>query len=585
MTMKTGIEGVRGTRSFTFHPALIGLVLAAVLVRIVIALVLPRVIKFDESAYLMLGYNLVNGSGYTTTRIYPDTHQPPLYPIISGIFFLLVRDFEQASNLAYALFGGLLLLPVFVIAQRVYGSQTAWLVAVLLAIFPPLSISVLYWGGMTEPLFLFLLYGGLAALLVGFEDNRAGMFTAGGVLLGLAYLTRPEAIVYFGVILLFGSVWLRNRLALSGFLSRYAFASFILSFVLVAAPYIWYLHSHTGQWTVSGKANGTVQSFDDILAGDWAAFDRANWGLDSSGKEVNWDSPDRFKGSLLQDVLLADPARFLHRVMLNCYQLKEQLFVKHVFWYGLLPLVVLAFFKEPWDRKRLMHEAFLITIIIVLLLVFLPFGIMVRYFAPAFPVLLMWTARGALGVGAWVLDTLELLRGMPVSGKSMKAVLGWMPGAMVVVFLLMTVPVVAQGHLDGLSLGEKKAGLWLREHSAADAGIISSDIAVGLYANRRYVPSPNTDWPRFLQYARSHSADYLVTSSRELTGFRPQLSFLLESGAPELELVFSFEESQRRWLVYRISPSSTKSTSTAGQTLSDNPSTKPSDLSRKEKLL
>ena len=463
MIMKTGTEGTRGTRSFLFHPALIGLVLAAVLVRIAITLVLPRVIKFDESAYLMLGYNLVNGSGYTTTQMYPETHHPPLYPIISGISFLLLGDLEQASNLAYALFGGLLLLPVFVIAQRVYGSQTAWLVAILLAIFPPLSISVLYWGGMTEPLFLFLLYGGLAALLVGFEDNRAGMFTAGGVLLGLAYLTRPEAIVYFGVILLFGLVWLRNRLALSGFLSRYAFAWFILSFVLVAAPYIWFLHSHTGQWTVSGKTNGTLQSFDDMLAGDWAAFDRANWGLDSSGKEVNWDSPERFKGSLLQEVVLADPARFLRRVMLNGYRLKEELFVKQVFWYGLLPLVVLAFFKEPWDRKRLMHEAFLITIIIVLLLVFLPFGIFVRYFAPAFPVLLMWTARGALGLGAWLLETLELLRGRPASGRYLKSILGWMPAAMVVLFLLMMVPVAAQGHLE-------RTFSWREEGGAVAAG-------------------------------------------------------------------------------------------------------------------
>ena len=567
---------MKGARTSLFHPALIGLVLAAVLVRVVIALVLPRVIAYDEPAYLMLGYNLMNGSGYSTTGIYPETHHPPLYPIISAIFHLLVRDFEQASNLAYALFGGLLLLPVFVVAQRVYGSQTAWLVAILLAIFPPLSISVLYWGGMTEPLFLFLLYGGFAASLVGFEDNRAGMFTAGGVLLGLAYLTRSEAIVYFGLILLFGLIWIRNRPPFSGFLSRYAFAGFLLSFVLVAAPFIWYLHSHTGQWTLSGKVNGTVQSFDALLAGDWAAFDRENWGLDSSGKVVNWDSPDRFKGSLLREVVLADPARFLHRVMVNCYRLKEQLFAKQVFWFGLVPLVFLAFFKEPWDRKRFIHEGFLITIILVLLLVFLPFGVMVRYFAPAFPVLLMWTARGTYWVGTWMLDTLELIRGTPVSSKFLKAILVWMPGALVVLFLLMMAPKVAQGHLDGLSVGDKKAGLWLREHSAADAAIMSRDIAVSLYAGRRHVPSPNSDWPHVLQYARSYGANYLVASRRELTGLRPQLSFILGIGAPELELVFSFEESRDRTLVFRILPSS-KSPLTAGQTFSGDSilSTKP----------
>ena len=114
---------------------------------------------------------------------------------------------------------------------------------------------------MTEPLFLFLLYGGLAALLVGFEDNRAGMFAAGGVLLGLAYPIRPEVVFYFGVHFLFGLVWLRNRLALTGFLSRYAFAGFILSFVLVAAPYVWYLHSQTGQWTVSRQDEWYIAKF------------------------------------------------------------------------------------------------------------------------------------------------------------------------------------------------------------------------------------------------------------------------------------------------------------------------------------
>src|SRR5215510_13415708 len=145
------MERIRFTGSSIFHPALIGLVAAAVLLRIMIALILPRVIRWDEPSYLLLGYNLLSGNGFTT-GLHPQLHFTPLYPIVSGILYLLVGDFEQASNLAYALFGGMLLLPVFAIAQRIYGSQTAWLVAVLLTIFPPLSVSVLYWGTMTEPL-------------------------------------------------------------------------------------------------------------------------------------------------------------------------------------------------------------------------------------------------------------------------------------------------------------------------------------------------------------------------------------------------------------------------------------------------
>jgi hypothetical protein len=42
-------------------------------------------------------------------------------------FHLLIGDFETASNLVYALCGGLLLFPVFAMARRIYGVKTAWL--------------------------------------------------------------------------------------------------------------------------------------------------------------------------------------------------------------------------------------------------------------------------------------------------------------------------------------------------------------------------------------------------------------------------------------------------------------------------
>ena len=40
---------------------------------------LPRAVKEDESAYLLLGHNLVTGNGFTYTG-YPELHFPPLHP-------------------------------------------------------------------------------------------------------------------------------------------------------------------------------------------------------------------------------------------------------------------------------------------------------------------------------------------------------------------------------------------------------------------------------------------------------------------------------------------------------------------------
>src|SRR5262249_8388112 len=209
--------------------------------------------------------------------------------------------------------------------------------------------------------------------------------------------------------------------------------------------------------------------------------------------------------------------------------------------------------KKPWDRRRLKHEAFLVAANVPLL-AFLPFGILVRYFAAAFPILLIWTARGALDLGIWLQDTLELSRGRPVSGGHLKTMLAWLPAVMVVLFFLVTVPAVARAELSSTFFGHKEVGLWLRTHTPPDAVVMAGELSVNVYADRRWVSAPRADWTRFLEYARVHGADYLVVDEWEVTTLRPWLAFLLDTGTPELERVFSFEDPHRRILVYRISP-------------------------------
>ncbi len=536
-----------------FPPAFLALVSAAILLRLGLSLGLPRVIKWDEPPNLLLGYNLLSGNGYTYSG-YPELHFPPLHPIIAGLFCLLTGDFEMASNFENALFGGLLLFSVFAIARRIYGLQTAWLATVLLAIFPPLTVNVLYWGSMSEPPYLVLLFGGLALLLAALEDDRLGMFAAAGAFLGLAYLTREEAIAFFGMFSVFALVWLWKGMKSRTSRMWYALGLFALPFVLLAAPYIWYLHVHTGQWMISGKLNITWKAGGDDDRGK--SPDHLYHGLDSSGEEINWLSRERFQGSVLQNVL-TNPGGLVHRVIQHGYSLKENFFARINFWWVLSPLVVVGLFKQPWSRLRLRYEAFLITIIIVLMLVFLPLGFLVYYFAPAYPVFLMWTAKGALELGGWLQDTVELWRGQSLPNRHLKAALGWLPAGMAALLLILTIPVAADRLIHATYFGDKEAGLWLKAHTPADAKVMATDLAVALYADRRWVPSPNTDWIRFMKYARVRGANYLVVRDFRLETNRPELASVLHNGTPELELLYSFEEPNRpesiRTLVYRIS--------------------------------
>ncbi|HEY3475928.1 MAG TPA: glycosyltransferase family 39 protein, partial [Anaerolineales bacterium] len=477
----------------------------------------------------------------------------PLHPLLIGILSFVTRDLELASNLENAVFGGLLLLPVFAIALRIYGAQTAWLTIILVALFPPLTVNVLYWGSMTEPPFLFFLFGGLALFLFGLDDQRLWMLFVAGALLGLAYLVRTEAIAFFGAMSIFASLWLWTNPKRPPFRSWYGPALFTLPFILLVAPYIWYLHLHTGQWMISGKLNISWQAGG--YRDEGKTLDEIYNGLDSSGEEINWLSTERFQGDVLRTVI-AEPNRLLKRVIRSAGSLKEHFFTRTNFWWGLTPLVILGLFREPWSRRRLRYEALLLTIIAVLLVVFLPFGFLARYFSPAYPVLLMWTAKGALELGRWAQETGVSWRAGSFSNRYAKAGLAWFPAGMAVLSLILTIPIAAERAISAMYFGDKEAGLWLKTHTPDVGGVMSEDIAVAVYAGRSWVPSPKTDWEHFLRYAIAHRAGYLVVRDSRLEIRRPELASVVRNGTAELELIHTFVEphtpDKSTTFVYRI---------------------------------
>jgi hypothetical protein len=71
---------------------------------------------------------------------------------------------------------------------------------------------------------------------------------------------------------------------------------------------------------------------------------------------------------------------------------------------------------------------------------------------------------------------------------------------------------------------------------------MAQDVAVAVYSGRRWVPSPKTDWGRFMKYATAHGAQYLVVRDWKLEKSRPELAAVVRSGVRELELIYTFEE-------------------------------------------
>jgi 4-amino-4-deoxy-L-arabinose transferase-like glycosyltransferase len=543
-------------RSLARNPefwVLLGLVIASLTLRTVLVRI-DRIVRWDEPDYLILGRNLFTGRGYTVSGR-PELHYAPLFPLAAGVLYPLTHDMKLNSDICFVLFGTLTLLPFYWLSKRLFGLRVAVMATLLLCFFPALTAAVLFWGTMVEPLYLFLLWAALCAVWIAWEKQSTAAYVAAGALYGLAYLTKPEAIVYVGlmlVLLALGNLWRRSLFLWRSILGIVGMA---LAFVLVISPYLGFVYRQTGRIIVSGKLGVTYVAGQGAVEHDPELYDQALSRLDEAGDEIIWFSADRFKYNVL-DLIKADPRGFLRRVWENVNTLEQVLFTRQVFPFYLLFLVALGLFGAAWNKDRTIKELFLAAAVLPVF-VFLPFHIELRYFAPMLPILVLWVAKGIAALADWLEQTSTNLRA-PLQQDVVPARLGRgviiLFSLLLVLYFVVLQPRVVRDGLAGMNVSGRQAGNWLKTHAPTDALIMSRDTEVPFYAERRWAATPNEEYARYIAYVRKRGAAYLVVNEREVTVIRPQLRLLLNEDAPPpgLRHVYTAPDSKGKTIVYEV---------------------------------
>lgn len=518
--------------------ALLALTVAAFAFRLAL-LLLPRVIRWDEPVYLLLGQNLWSGLGFTFNG-HPELHHSPLFPILAGATLKLTGRPEEASNIWYVLLGALLTLPVYGLARRLTSHGGALLAVALVAFFPSLTTAVLYWGTMIEPLFLLLIYSAAFLTARGLDGESPALFAAAGALTGLAYLARPEGLLWMisleGAALL---VWVLRR-RLSGRRPLIALALLPLVFLAVALPQLLFLHRHTGQWMISGKLGITYEIGRAVEAGDPVLYDEIINSLDSDG-EIRAASEARFQRGQAGTAGVK-PAEASGRFVRNLGHVLKSSLTSEIFSALLLLPAAWWFLRGSWSRRRLEAEILMMATVAPVAS-FLAFHVQQRFFAPAFPGLLIWTAAG-------LRDLFQRLpAGRPratVTAAAALALAGYFIGAGVE---------IARHGIATSDFGHEAAGLWLKAHSAPDARLMTQDTAIAVYAGRGYVFSPRAPMDRFLDYGRRHGATHVAVDEEEVNIVRPFLKPLLESPPPGLDLLWTGRDGHvGRTLLFSVRP-------------------------------
>lgn len=508
-------------------------VLAVVLHLIVVAG--DEVPAVDTVNHLEAGRNLVEGRGFTRFGA-PELHFPPVVPTTLGILTRLTGS-EVIAVRTWSLVTGLALAAVLIaLTRRLWDDDDvtvtgAWIVAAAGAL-TPLGVRQ---GSGSEVAAAALVLGALLVVLGPPARSRPrprrglGALAGAGALAGLAYLTRPEALLpglLLGAAVLVDAV--RRRPAADG--DRRSFdpsapIAFAVGLLIVALPYISYLHDHTGSWAPTGKSRDvSIEAWRAVAEDDRAARDVELYRIDATG--VGLDDETTSLTSLARE----DPVGWLGIVSVNARTLVRMLFVPFVSYgvaWSLLPLPLTAAAGWALVRGRRRRSVVLTAAVGALpMATCLVFFVQPRYLVLSAAVLAAAAPRGL--VDGW---RAARSRGWIVGWRRVAAV-GVLAVLMASTFLAEARPLLPWAERTEYE-EQVAAGEWLRAMTDPDARVMTRSFHIQYYGRRPVVALPYGEPDQVLAFAHARGVEYIVVDRRTIRNRRPQLTaWLVDDPTP-----------------------------------------------------
>jgi hypothetical protein len=420
-------------------------------------------------------------------------------------------------------------LPVWMLARRIAGVRVARLACLLVAIHPflvAMSDAVL-----SESVYLLLLMTGCAWGLRAIEEDDRWAPIVSGAAFGLAYLTRPEGLLFalLGLGLLFAALLRRRWVPVRRSLL------FLGSFAVVGAPYVIWLYGVTGGIHLETKSADNFEYARRVAAGVPPA--QALHGIEDDLTETGLSVRPSVVTLRTVRASPGESVRFyLQSARLNGPRLFHELTSDMVLGGAILfALAVLGWFADPWDLPRLYRETFVLVLLGALVAPLLT----LQHFSPRFglpflTLLLVPTARGWDQTGRWAQATGASLRWR----AARYALLALQP-------LLLLGMVVASLHglpdVEDLQVPdpeERVVATWIRQHSRGHERIVDSAPIVAYYAGAAFSPFPYARPETALRYMKHMRVGFVILRSG--TEPAPYAEDWLVHGVPDPDATLAY---------------------------------------------
>ncbi len=447
---------------------------------------------------------------------------------------------------------------VYRLAKEAFSEKPALLAALALAFFPPLAFDAT--SVLAETIYTMF---GLAAIFSGWAAlKKRKLWPAGltGFFSALAYLAKPEGIYYVMVFAgITAVIFLLNIKKPEKKLLAMTAVS-LTGFLICSLPYLLYVKSEMGMWSLSMK----FQVNQQFAALAWAKdkSPEARFSLTEDNRYLPTDVAyhegnfqvlvDQNTSSGREKKVDIGIGLLVKKYVENFFKINRE-GIPVVLTLAPFLLVVLGLFGRAWNAEEARFNLYLLAFILFWWLGAMPlFHVNLRYFTPQLPLLFVWLANGFFILIRMTSKTLANNQQRLPSG--LQPFFNLIATSVVALFLLGFSYVPELGKIikkntadsdywaDAVEL--KSAGLWLKTNNNKPFRIMSENKAVDYYAGildtRNTVSFPiNKDFDRILTYAKYKRVDYLVVTDRYKSKFT-NLQFLTDKQNPyaELELVY-----------------------------------------------
>lgn len=513
---------------------LAGCTISAFLIRY-FALPQNAVINGDGVYYASLGKKLILGNISDGISAYWS----PIYSLLLGVTYLFTHEFESAGRIVSLVAGSFLIVPTYILLTNFFGKAAAYIGSILVVVHP-LLITSSGWV-MTESLYALIFTTAIISGWIALENSRAYIFLLTGCLFGAAFLTKPESI---GFVALFLMIVVVSGLTKPGWEVKRAITAgliFLAGFAIFFLPYVVFIHSKTGGWTVSQKlvSNSTFDEPGQGMLkltkdGSTTLQERLWWDDYREGTRMSEGEPRLATPSTPQPGagfsavdLVSKTVRNLGKVLREYTRLLSP-----------IPFVIIGaigFITAPWTRERATKDLYLLSFVACTAIGYAATVIEVRYFYCLIPILVGWTGLGCVNIGRFTARHLENWTNTR-----------WIAPVVIQVSLLLLliaslIPLFSiesqKRAIDKVPYEEKSAGLWLRHNSDPHSIVMAPNATVAFYADAAHVFLPDEDVRTIRDYAVRRKVTHIVLSERRLKN-RQAIYGLGDGSIGGLELIY-----------------------------------------------